>query len=177
MCAPSFWTSLWIASVNIRSRSSSVSSKIAYPPFIDRVLRTLMFSSNLFSFSRSFSRPSIRSLVSAFLLLAPYLPLPMPVSELPKFKWAKISSLVTADWSFSFSSPSISVVSSFFLFWFSFLRRCSSGILKPPPKPVRSFFWKMVVSKCYLLAIVLASAATPTCETPFLGSIGPILIP
>ena len=31
-----------------------------------------MFSSNLFSFSRSFSRPSIRSLVSAFLLLALY---------------------------------------------------------------------------------------------------------
>lgn len=59
-----------MASVKARSRSSSVSSSIAYPPFIERVLRTFMFSSNLFSFSRSFSSPSIKSLVSAFLLFA-----------------------------------------------------------------------------------------------------------
>lgn len=52
--------------------SSSVSLMILSPPLIVRSFRIRKFSSNRLRRSRSFSRPSIRSLVSAFLLVFLY---------------------------------------------------------------------------------------------------------
>jgi len=118
--------------------SSSVSSKILLSPFKAICFLTFMFSSVLFNFSSSFSKFSMRSLVRADLLPAPCFPDPPAVYEAPKFKFYIISSFVKSTLlllssTLSESEPSVFLV--FFLPIFAFL--ISSGILKPPEKPLR----------------------------------------
>jgi len=72
ICPPwpsTFWCRAAMAAFFL---SSSVSLMILSPPLIVRSFRIRKFSSNRLRRSRSFSRPSIRSLVSAFLLVFLY---------------------------------------------------------------------------------------------------------